>query len=153
MLYFDAEKMDRVFMNLFSNAFKYTEPGGTITVNMIDDDRTCYIEFEDTGSGIPPENLDIIFDRFGQAHAGPHRRNEGTGIGLSLVRELVQLHGGTISVESVYAGDNPEATEPCSPSCSPRAKDTGIIPESSSWNPARKRQGDASGSARRNLGS
>ncbi len=107
-LHFDAEKMDKVFMNLFSNAFKYTEPGGSITISVIDDDRACYIEFEDNGSGIPPENLDIIFDRFGQAHAGTPRRHEGTGIGLSLVRELVHLHGGTISVKSVYAGDNPE---------------------------------------------
>ena len=107
MLYFDAEKMDRVFMNLFSNAFKYTESGGSITITVTDDDRTCFIEFEDTGSGIPRNNLEIIFDRFGQAHTGLHRRNEGTGIGLSLVRELIQLHGGTISVESVYAGDDP----------------------------------------------
>ena len=108
MLYFDAEKMDKVFMNLFSNAFKYTEPGGTITINICDDDRACYIDFEDNGSGIPPEDLDIIFDRFGQAHAGSPRRHEGTGIGLSLVREMVQLHSGTISVKSVYAGDNPQ---------------------------------------------
>jgi len=108
MVYFDPEKMDKVFMNLFSNAFKYTEPGGSITVRVIDDDRACYIEFEDTGAGIPRDNLDIIFDRFGQAHAGAHRRGEGSGIGLSLVRELVQLHGGTVSVESVYAGDNPD---------------------------------------------
>ncbi|HOT45105.1 MAG TPA: response regulator [Spirochaetota bacterium] len=106
-VYFDPEKMDKIFMNLFSNAFKYTEPGGSITVRVIDDDRACYIEFEDTGAGIPRDNLDIIFDRFGQAHAGAHRRGEGSGIGLSLVRELVQLHGGTVSVESVYAGDNP----------------------------------------------
>ena len=107
MLYFDTEKMDRVFMNLFSNSFKYTEPGGVITITVCDDERACYIEFEDTGSGIPRENLDVIFDRFGQAHGDQLRRSEGTGIGLSLVKELVQLHGGTISVESSYAGDDP----------------------------------------------
>ncbi|MBP7736855.1 MAG: response regulator [Spirochaetes bacterium] len=106
-LCFDAEKMDKVFMNLFSNAFKYTEPGGAVTISVMDDDRGCFIEFEDNGSGIPPENLDIIFDRFGQAHAATARKQEGSGIGLSLVRELVEMHGGTISVKSVYVADNP----------------------------------------------
>ncbi len=107
LLSFDAEKMDKVFMNLFSNAFKYTEPGGAITISIMDDDRGCFIDFEDTGSGIPPENLDIIFDRFGQAHAASARKQEGSGIGLSLVRELVEMHGGAISVKSVYVADNP----------------------------------------------
>jgi signal transduction histidine kinase/CheY-like chemotaxis protein len=107
MLCFDAEKMDKVFMNLFSNAFKYTEPGGAVTINLMDDDRGCFIEFEDNGSGIPPENLNIIFDRFGQAHTATARKQEGSGIGLSLVKELVEMHGGTISVKSVYAADNP----------------------------------------------
>lgn len=107
LLSFDAEKMDKVFMNLFSNALKYTEPGGVITISIMDDDRSCFIDFEDNGSGIPPENLDIIFDRFGQAHAAFARKQEGSGIGLSLVRELVGMHGGTISVKSAYIADDP----------------------------------------------
>lgn len=107
-LYFDAEKMDKVFMNLFSNALKFTGPGGSIVIRVHDDGPACRIEFEDSGVGIPGDKIGIIFDRFSQANAGSTRSHEGTGIGLSLVKEFVEMHGGSIAVDSRYIGDHPE---------------------------------------------
>jgi two-component system, sensor histidine kinase LadS len=107
MLYMDPEKMDRVVSNLFSNAIKFTDKGGSIRVSIKEDERQCLVGFEDTGSGIPPDKISSIFDRFTQADSGPSRRFGGTGIGLALVREFLALHGGSISVVSRYFRDYP----------------------------------------------
>ena len=95
-------------MNLFSNAIKFTEKGGKIDVRIREDDKNCFIEIEDTGVGIPSDMLDSIFDRFKQADGSSTRKFEGTGIGLSLAKELTELHGGTISVSSKHIDEYPD---------------------------------------------
>ncbi|HNV45820.1 MAG TPA: PAS domain S-box protein [Spirochaetota bacterium] len=107
-LSFDAEKIDKVFMNLFSNALKFTDHGGRIAVRITADERNCYIEFADSGIGIPAEKLDVVFDRFGQAAVGANRRYEGTGIGLALAKEFVEMHDGIITLVSRCIDEHPD---------------------------------------------
>ena len=96
----DTEKLERVIINLLSNALKFTEPGGYVVVLVgVTGDR-AWVSVQDSGIGIPPEELEHIFDRFRQVDASTTRRHGGTGIGLSLVKELVELHGGKITVSS-----------------------------------------------------
>lgn len=104
---FDPQKMDKVLMNLLSNALKFTPDGGEINISVSEDDTRGYIRITDTGEGIPEESIEAIFDRFGQADITSTRKYEGTGIGLALVKELVHLHGGKINVESRYIEDYP----------------------------------------------
>ncbi len=106
-LFIDLEKMDKIIMNLFSNSLKFTDKGGFIKVTVEDDDTNCYIGFEDSGIGIPSDKIDIIFDRFSQADSGSTRQYEGTGIGLALVKEFVELHCGAISAKSRFIEDTP----------------------------------------------
>ena len=101
-IFFDPEKMDKVFMNLLSNALKFTGDEGTISISLMEDESFCYIKVADTGEGISEKNINTIFDRFSQADTTSTRKYEGTGIGLALVRELLELHGGSIEVESRY---------------------------------------------------
>jgi signal transduction histidine kinase/AraC-like DNA-binding protein len=97
----DAEQMEKVLLNLISNALKFTEPGGSVDVLLRSEDGHAVVEVVDTGIGIAPEQQAHVFDRFYQADSTATRRHEGTGIGLSLVRELVELHGGAVEVVSV----------------------------------------------------
>lgn len=99
---FDQEKIERVMLNLLSNSVKFTNSGGKIMVKLCDGDDFVTIYVEDTGIGIPKEKQEIIFERFRQVDKSLSRNNEGSGIGLSLVKSLVELHGGTIKVNSVY---------------------------------------------------
>jgi signal transduction histidine kinase/ligand-binding sensor domain-containing protein/DNA-binding response OmpR family regulator len=96
----DAEEMEKVLLNLLSNAFKFTGWGGSIEVVVRQEAERATIEVRDTGIGIEPAALPRIFDRFYQADNSTTRRHEGSGIGLSLARELVELHGGAIEAES-----------------------------------------------------
>ena len=96
----DAEKMDVVFQNLIANALKFTPEGGSVTVRLAEEDAGVSIEILDTGIGIAAQDLPMIFDRFAQADSSGIRRFGGTGIGLALVKETVELHGGQISVSS-----------------------------------------------------
>lgn len=105
-LFIDREKMDKIIMNIFSNALKFTDCGGSIEINIKEDENSCYIEFTDTGIGIPDDKLNSIFDRFSQADASSTRKFEGTGIGLALTKELVTLHNGTITVKSTHIETN-----------------------------------------------
>jgi len=99
-VYVDADMWERVVLNLVSNAFKYTLSGGIrVSLHAVDGDNAELV-VRDTGVGIPPEELPRIFDRFHRIEGQPGRTMEGTGIGLSLVHELVRLHGGHIAVES-----------------------------------------------------
>ncbi|WP_246599325.1 ATP-binding protein [Clostridium lacusfryxellense] len=98
----DPEKIERVILNLLSNSIKFTKPGGSMTVNMYDKGENIIISIKDTGIGIPNDKLDIIFDRFRQVDRSLTRKQEGSGIGLSIVKSLVELHGGQISVTSEY---------------------------------------------------
>ncbi|MCP4131071.1 MAG: SpoIIE family protein phosphatase [bacterium] len=108
MLYIDVEKMDRITMNMLSNALKFTEEKGSILVEISEDNKNCFIKYIDTGIGLPHNMLYVIFDRFAQADSGSKRKNEGTGIGLSLAKELIELHGGSIKVESRFIEEHPE---------------------------------------------
>jgi PAS domain S-box-containing protein len=96
----DAEKLERIILNLLSNAVKFTPFGGKIMVNIEDCNENICIIIKDTGRGIPEDKLNSIFERFVQVDKSLARDHEGSGIGLSLVKCLVELHGGTISVKS-----------------------------------------------------
>lgn len=96
----DLDKIERIMLNLLSNSIKFTEPGGSIFVNFIDGDKFVTITVEDTGIGIEEDKLSIIFDKFRQIDKSFSRRNEGSGIGLSIVKSLVEVLNGSISVES-----------------------------------------------------
>lgn len=97
----DDEKIERIILNLLSNAVKFTPKGGNIFVNIHeDDDGGVLIKVRDNGIGIPINKQDEIFERFCHINDLFSRENEGSGIGLSLVKNLVELHGGSITVES-----------------------------------------------------
>ncbi len=98
---YDSDKIEKVVINLLSNAFKFTEPEGKILLALTREaEAAMRIEVADTGPGIAEEHLPHLFDRFYQADSASTRTHEGTGIGLALVKELVELHEGTITVES-----------------------------------------------------
>jgi len=97
---FDPEKIERIILNLISNAIKFTNLGGTIFINLIDKGDTVEILVKDTGIGMDKKHLNNIFKRFHQIDKSLSRNAEGSGIGLSLVKSLVKLHRGKISVDS-----------------------------------------------------
>lgn len=99
---FDSDKMERIILNLLSNAIKFTPKGGEIDVTINDLGYYIRISVKDTGVGIPKEELSNIFERFTQVDKSLSRQNEGSGIGLSLVKSLVALHEGNIYVKSEY---------------------------------------------------
>ena len=110
---FDAEQLEKVLLNLLSNAVKFTAAGGRVDVLLSAGHKTATLAVRDTGVGIRPEELSRIFERFYQADTSTTRRYEGTGIGLALARELVELHGGEIRAESMPgAGSTFVATLP-----------------------------------------
>jgi signal transduction histidine kinase len=97
----DPRAMKQVLVNLLSNAIKYTRPGGRIDINFATrDDGGVAIEIADTGIGMSAEDLQLAFEPFGRASAIEARRQQGTGLGLSLARSLVRLHGGELSLTS-----------------------------------------------------
>jgi signal transduction histidine kinase len=91
---------EKIVLNLLSNAFKFTFEG-EIAVTLREQDGSVDLEVRDTGTGIPQHDLPLLFERFHRVEGARGRTYEGTGIGLSLVQELVKLHGGAIQVESV----------------------------------------------------
>lgn len=97
----DREKIERILLNLLSNAIKNTPLGGTIAVSLWEVEEYFYISVEDNGIGIPEEILPFIFDKFKVGYHGLSRQSEGSGIGLSIVKELVKIHGGTIRADSL----------------------------------------------------
>jgi signal transduction histidine kinase/CheY-like chemotaxis protein len=100
----DADRLQQVIWNLMSNAVKFTEPGGEINIELTRNGRWLELVVRDNGQGISRDFLPYVFDRFRQADATPSRRHGGLGLGLALVRQIVELHGGTVSVESAGAG-------------------------------------------------
>jgi PAS domain S-box-containing protein len=98
-VYVDREMWEKIVLNLLSNAFKFTLEGN-ITVRLHAADRQVILEVQDTGTGIAPEHLPRLFERFYQVRGIAARTHEGSGIGLALVDELVRLHGGTLKVSS-----------------------------------------------------
>lgn len=103
LVYFDRFKLERVFYNLISNAFRYTPKGGEIAVKIKKEENEISIEVEDTGIGIANEHIDKIFDLFFEIPIDKEIQinyNKGSGIGLSIVKNIVNLHKGTIIVEN-----------------------------------------------------
>jgi len=99
-IYIDKEKVEKIITNLLSNAFKFTPEGGKVDFTVEKLIKDVEIKITDSGIGIPKERIDNIFDRFYQVDGSHTRENEGTGIGLALTKELVELHKGNIKVES-----------------------------------------------------
>lgn len=99
--YCDPDKIERIMLNLLSNAIKYTPEDGNIEVDINVTEKDIIVSVKDSGVGIPSDKLDLIFDRFGQVDESFNRKCEGSGIGLSIVRNLVEMHGGNVYVKSV----------------------------------------------------
>ncbi|MDX2052832.1 MAG: PAS domain-containing protein [Polyangiaceae bacterium] len=100
----DADRLQQVVWNLLSNAVKFTPRGGTVTLRASRRDSQLVISVEDTGKGISAEFLPSVFERFRQADSGADRRYGGLGLGLAIVRHLVELHGGTVDASSAGEG-------------------------------------------------
>jgi signal transduction histidine kinase len=101
----DRVRLNQVLFNLLSNAAKFTDEGHIAVRAYVDrkgtlDEAWMCLEVRDTGTGISEEDLDKIFERFQQVDGSNSRKAEGTGLGLAITRHLVQMHGGTIGVES-----------------------------------------------------
>jgi signal transduction histidine kinase len=100
----DPNRLRQVFWNLLSNAVKFTPEGGRVSVTLRRLERQVEIEVRDTGIGFAPEFRPYLFEPFRQAEAGPTRRHGGLGLGLSIVRHIVETHGGTIEASSEGQG-------------------------------------------------
>jgi two-component system sensor histidine kinase BaeS len=100
----EPKRLEQIVVNLLSNALRYTDPGGTVLVVVRRDGDAALLEVRDSGIGIAPEDLPRVFTRFWRGEKSRSRDTGGAGIGLSIVKELVQAHGGAVSVDSV-AGD------------------------------------------------
>lgn len=98
----DLDKIERIILNLLSNAIKFTNESGQILVSLWDMDDSIIISVKDNGVGMPKDKLDIIFERFGQVDKTLSRNREGSGIGLALVKSIVDMHNGNIKVKSEY---------------------------------------------------
>ena len=96
----DADRIQQILWNLISNAIKFTPANGSIEVGLRESGDHAEITVRDNGGGISPDFLPFVFDRFRQADGGMKRRHGGLGLGLSIVRNLVELHGGTVSADS-----------------------------------------------------
>jgi PAS domain S-box-containing protein len=104
----DPDRLQQVCWNLASNAVKFTPKGGRVQVRLERVNSHVEIVVSDTGVGIKPDFLPLVFERFRQADAGPTRKSGGLGLGLAIVRHIVEMHGGTVSAAS--AGENEGAT-------------------------------------------
>jgi CheY-like chemotaxis protein len=100
----DPQRLEQVVVNLLQNAIEYTSVGGRVDVELDGDPRGARIRVTDTGEGIPADLLPHVFERFRQADSTYTRRQGGLGLGLAIVRHLVELHGGTVAAESAGAG-------------------------------------------------
>lgn len=106
----DAERLRQIVWNLISNAIKFTPQQGSVTIRLFQVQQYVQLEVNDTGQGIRTSFLPYIFDRFRQADGSFTRVNGGLGLGLSLVRHLVEMHGGTIDIYSAGEGQGTTAT-------------------------------------------
>lgn len=97
----DRDKLEKVVLNLIFNALKFTPAGGRVELSARSEAQNLRIQVSDTGMGIPEKHLPYIFDRFWQADGSSKRKYQGVGIGLALVKELTEMQGGTVTVESL----------------------------------------------------
>ena len=104
----DPERLQQIVWNLLSNAVKFTPAGGRVTLSVTRSERALHIKVTDTGAGITADLLPHVFERFRQGATGHSRRQGGLGLGLAIVRNLVELHGGTVEAHS--EGDDRGAT-------------------------------------------
>lgn len=100
----DPHRVQQLVWNLLGNAIKFTPPGGSVSIELRREDHQVAICVRDTGQGIDADFLPHVFERFRQADAAPARRHGGLGLGLSITHQLVELHGGSITVESKGVG-------------------------------------------------
>ena len=167
-IYVDRDMWEKIVLNLMSNAFKFTLEG-TITVGLRATAGGAELRVSDTGVGIPDSEIDKVFDRFHRIEGQAGRTYEGTGIGLSLVKELVELHGASIAVESevgrgsvfsvsVMAGHGhlrAEWTKALVRDTTTESRAHGFVDEALGWlpesnpMPVKARDGDGDGSGRR----
>jgi two-component system sensor histidine kinase BaeS len=98
----DRDKISQVLVNLVSNALKYTSEGGTVAITVSGGEDAVAISLKDTGEGIPPEDLPFIFERFYRADKSRNRLTGGSGIGLAVVKAIVEAHGGRVMVRSAF---------------------------------------------------
>jgi len=96
----DAETLEQVFANLISNAIKYNKPGGSVQIEIREEDGSVITEIKDTGIGIAKEHLPFIFDQFYRVDRKEGQKIKGTGLGLSIAKKIVDLHGGAIQADS-----------------------------------------------------
>ncbi|ONI44737.1 hypothetical protein AN642_02145 [Epulopiscium sp. SCG-B10WGA-EpuloA2] len=96
----DPARIGQIFHNILSNAIKYTEDNGQIRIALSSNDKEVIIKVKDTGIGMSKKDLERIFERFYRADKARSRKMGGTGLGLSIAKEMVELHGGSIKMES-----------------------------------------------------
>ena len=109
-LFVDPTRVEQILVNLITNAAKYTPKGGQITVRAFREEEQVMMRVKDTGIGIPPDMIGRVFELFTQVNPSIDRSQGGLGIGLSIVRRLVEMHGGSVSVASDGAGKGSEFT-------------------------------------------
>ncbi|MBD2000726.1 response regulator [Leptolyngbya sp. FACHB-541] len=132
----DSMRLQQIMWNLLSNAVKFTPEGGRVEVNLTRTETMMNVVVRDTGQGISPDFIPYVFDRFRQADSSITRRQSGLGLGLAIVRHLVELHGGTVQVESAGTGQGstftvslPRVREDTVSSPIAQNLDTGICPD------------------------
>jgi two-component system, chemotaxis family, CheB/CheR fusion protein len=106
----DGDRLQQVLSNLLSNAIKFTPAGGRVDITLSQVDQQAQIQFSDTGKGIVADFLPHIFERFYQGNSSSTKTNQGLGLGLAIVRHLVNLHGGTVQAESPGEGQGATLT-------------------------------------------
>jgi two-component system phosphate regulon sensor histidine kinase PhoR len=99
-VYGNHDQLKQVLINLLDNAFKYTPPDGQVRISAWPDSDMVKVAVADTGIGIPPEDLDRIFERFYRVDKARSREIGGTGLGLSIVKNIIEAYGGRVEVES-----------------------------------------------------
>ena len=97
---FDPDRIEQVLTNLIDNAIRHTLDGGSVMITKQMDERGLVLIVEDTGSGIPEEDLPFVFERFYKADKARTRGRSGTGLGLAIAKNIVEAHGGFITVQS-----------------------------------------------------
>jgi two-component system OmpR family sensor kinase len=96
----DDDRLRQVFANLVGNAIAHTDRGASITIRVRGDDHTATVEVEDSGSGMPPDVVERVKERFYRADPSRSRQQGGSGLGLAIVDAAVSAHGGTLSLDS-----------------------------------------------------